>query len=152
MLDLDIVSLVHLTKLFVKDMVERDFGRILQVASIGAYQPTPTYATYSAAKAFVLSFGEALNYELRHSQVRVTVISPGVTATEFLEVSGQRPTLYQRMAMMPSRKVAQAGIRAMIKGRPSVIPGLVNSIPTFSLRLMPRRAQTAVANLLMKSD
>jgi short-subunit dehydrogenase len=151
MLELDIVALVHLTKLFVKDMVERNFGYVLQVASIGAYQPTPTYASYSAAKSFVLSFGEALHYELRHTHVKVTVLSPGVTATEFLHVSGQAPTLYQRIAMMPSRKVAESGLRAMLRGKPSRIPGLVNAIPAFSLRFMPRRAQAALAHWTMNT-
>ena len=122
------------------------------MASIGAYQPSPTYATYSAAKAFVLSFSEALSYELRHTHVKVTVVSPGVTATEFLQVSGQTPTFYQRLAMMTSDKVARVGVRAMLKGKTSTIPGLVNSLPTFSLRFMPRRAQAAVASRLMKSN
>jgi short-subunit dehydrogenase len=149
MLELDVVALVHLTKLFVRDMVERDFGYVLQVASIGAYQPTPTYATYSAAKAFVLSFGEALSYELRRTRVRVTVVSPGVTATEFLQVSGQKPTLYQRLAMMTSARVAEAGIRAMLRGKPSTIPGWINRLPAFSLRFTPRRAQAALAHSTM---
>ncbi len=62
MLTLDILNLVHLTKLFAKEMVERNSGYILNVASIGAFQPTPSYASYSAAKSFVLNFTEALNY------------------------------------------------------------------------------------------
>src|SRR4030095_3055339 len=67
MLELDVAAGVHLTKLFARGMVARGRGWILQVASIGAYQPSPTYATYSAAKAFVLSFGEAFSFELRHT-------------------------------------------------------------------------------------
>ncbi len=151
MLLVDVVALAHMTKLFVDDMKERDFGYVLQVASIGAYQPTPTYACYGAAKAFVLSFGEALAYELRRSRVRVTVLSPGVTRTEFLQVAGQRPTLYQRLSMMESRDVARAGIRAMLRGKTTVIPGLVNALPVWSLRLMPRRTAAALASLLMNS-
>jgi short-subunit dehydrogenase len=149
MLELDVSALVQLTKLFLPGMVERDFGHVLQVASIGAYQPTPSYAAYSAAKAFVLSYGEALSYELRRTRVRITVLSPGVTKTEFLQVSGQTPNLYQRMAMMPSRKVAEVGVRAMLRGRPSVVPGLLNKASVFGVRFMPRRAQAATAHLLM---
>jgi hypothetical protein len=67
MLELDVAAVVHLTKLFAAGMVARGRGWILQVASIGAYQPSPTYASYSAAKAFVLSFGEALSFELRRT-------------------------------------------------------------------------------------
>ncbi len=83
MLKLDIITLTHLTKLFAQKMVDRGSGYILQIASIGAYQPSPTYASYSAAKSYVLYFGEALNYELRNTGVSCTVISPGITDTEF---------------------------------------------------------------------
>ena len=149
MLELDVVALVHLTKLFAASMASRGRGWILEVASIGAYQPTPTYATYSAAKAFVLSFGEALAFELRGTGVAVTVVSPGVTATEFLQVSGQKTTLYQRLAMMKSPDVARAGIRALERGRPSTVPGLVNKVPAFLMRLTPRRLQARIAHLSM---
>ena len=150
MLLLDVVALVHLTKLFVRDMVARNSGYVLQVSSIGAYQPSPTYATYSAAKAFVLSFGEALSYELRATNVKVSVLSPGVTETEFLEVAGQKRTLYQRMSMMASRPVAEIGIDAMLRGKPSKVAGLMNALTAWSLRFMPRRAQAAMASAAMQ--
>lgn len=150
MLLLDVVTLVHLTKLFVRDMVARNFGYVLQVSSIGAYQPSPTYASYSAAKAFVLSFGEALNYELRDTKVKVTVLSPGVTETEFLQVAGQKKSLYQRMSMMASRPVAEIGIEAMLRGRPSKVAGVMNALTAWSLRFMPRRMQAAMASAAMQ--
>lgn len=149
MLRLDIVALVHLTKLFARDMVARNFGYILQVSSIGAYQPSPTYGTYSAAKAFVLSFGEALSYELRRTNVRVSVLSPGVTETEFLDVAGQKRTLFQRLSIMPSRPVAEIGIEAMLRGKPSKVAGRMNALTTWSLRFMPRRWQAAMAETAM---
>ncbi len=152
MLQLDITTLVHLTRLFAAPMVERRFGRVLQVASIGAFQPTPLYASYSAAKAFVLSHGEALAYELRGTGVTCTVLSPGVTATEFLAVSGQHPTFYQRLMMMKSADVARIGIGAMLRGRPSVVPGALNALTAFSTRFMPRRLAAAVAYRTMKSN
>src|SRR5262245_18664950 len=150
MLLLDVVALVHLTKLFVRDMVKRNRGYVLQVSSIGAYQPSPTYGTYSAAKAFVLSFGEALSYELRETNVKVSVLSPGVRETEFLQVAGQRTTLYQRMSMMKSRPVAEIGINAMLAGRPSKVAGAMNAFATWSLRFMPRRLQAAMASAAMQ--
>lgn len=149
MLLLDVVALVHLTKLFARDMLGRDFGYILQVASIGAYQPTPTYATYSACKAFVLSFGEALSYELRKSNVKVSVLSPGVTETEFLDVAGHARTLFQRLTIMESRPVAEIGIRAMLRGRPSKVAGSMNALTAWSLRFVPRRLQAALAAVAM---
>ena len=139
MLELDIVTLTHLTKLFVKDMVERRFGYVLLVASIGAYQPSPTYATYSAAKSYVLFFGEALHYELRKTGVNVTVVSPGVTKTEFLDVAGQQPSLYQRTMMMASPDVTRIAVDALLKGKASVVPGYKNAALAQSTRLMPRQ-------------
>ena len=150
MLLLDIVTLVHLSKLFVRDMVGRNFGYVLQVSSIGAYQPSPTYATYSAAKAFVLSFGEALSYELRGTNVKVSVLSPGVTATEFLDVAGQRRTLYQRWSMRASRPGAEIGIDAMLRGKPSKVAGVMNALTAWSLRFVPRRLQAAMASAAMQ--
>jgi uncharacterized protein len=149
MLELDIVTLTHMTKLFVRDMVARKRGYILQIASIGAYQPSPLYASYAAAKAYVLNFGEALNYELRKTNVKVTVLSPGITATEFLKVSGQQATLYQRTVMMRSPDVVRIGIDALLRGKPSIVPGRLNALMAWSNRLFPRRVQAAVAHRLM---
>jgi short-subunit dehydrogenase len=150
MIELDVLALVELTKRFAADMVERGFGHVLQVASIGAFQPSPNYATYSAAKAFVQSFGEALAWELRGTGVRVTVVSPGVTETEFFAVSGQHRSLYQRTLVMPSAAVARRGVRAMLRGRPLVVPGLANALVAFSMRLTPRRWQVALADAAMR--
>ncbi len=151
MLMLDIVALTHLTKLFARDMVKRGWGRMLQVASIGAYQPSPTYAAYSAAKSYVRSFSQALNFELRGSGVSSTVISPGITATEFLQVSGQKPTAYQRMMMMPSAEVAAIGVKAMLQGRYSVVPGFLNWLSALFTMITPDRVNAATVYRLMKN-
>jgi short-subunit dehydrogenase len=152
MLDLDILALTHLTKLFLQDMLARNFGYILLVSSIGAYQPSPTYATYSAAKSFVLNFGEALHFELRRSGVGCTVVSPGVTATEFLKVAGQKPTAYQRMAMMKSADVARIGVRSMLARKASVVPGWLNALSVWSNRLLPRSLSALLSYRLMTLD
>jgi short-subunit dehydrogenase len=152
MLELDIISVVHLTKLFVADMLKRDFGYILQVASIGAYQPSPTYATYAAAKSFVLHFGEALNYELRNTHVNCTVLSPGITATEFLKVSGQKATLYQRVFMMQSADVVSIALGKMLKGAPSVVAGFRNALSVWFNRFLPRQWTAMASYLLMRTN
>lgn len=152
MLELDILSLVQLTRLLAAPMVARGRGHILQVASIGAYQPCPTYAAYGAAKAFVLHFGEALNHELRGTGVNCTVLSPGVTATEFFAVSGQQQTTYQKIMMMDSPTVVRIGLKSLFKGVPSVVPGLGNKLGVWGLRLMTRPFATAVAALTMKNE
>jgi uncharacterized protein len=149
MLELDVIVPVHLTKLFMPGMLDRGSGFILNIASIGAYQPSPLYASYSAAKSFVLNFTEALSYELRGSGVRATALSPGIVATEFLQVSGQQASRYQRLLMMDSPTVARIGIDAMLKGRPSLVPGRLNAASVWSNRFLPRRASTALAHRLM---
>ena len=146
MLELDVVALVHLTKVFATEMAARGEGWILQVASIGAFQPTPTYASYAAAKSFVLSFGEAIAHELRPKGVRVCTVCPGVTSTEFLAVAGQKTTLYQRMMMMQSPAVVRSAVRALLRGKTSVTPGIGNAISAFSMRRTPRRLQAAIAS------
>ena len=151
MLMLDIVALTHLTKLFARDMVGRGWGRMLQVASIGAYQPSPTYAAYSAAKSYVRSFSQALNFELRGTGVSCTAICPGITATEFLQVSGQKPTAYQRFMMMTSADVARIGIRAMLAGRYNVVPGFLNWLAALLTFVTPDPVNAAAAARLMKN-
>ena len=150
MLELDIMVLTRLMRLFVADMISRHSGYILNIASIGAYQPAPTYAAYSAAKSYVLYLTEAVHYELRNTGVKCTVLSPGVTRTEFLEVAGQKPTLYQRSIMMESSEVARIGIKAMLKGRSSVVAGGFNSIFAWTMRFLPRQFQAALSNLAMQ--
>ncbi|GAC1508137.1 MAG: SDR family oxidoreductase [Chloroflexota bacterium] len=149
MLELDVVVLTHLTRLFVADMAARRFGFVLLVSSIGAYSPSPTYASYSAAKSYVLSFGEALHYELRGSNVGCTVVSPGIVATEFLAVSGQQASRYQRMMMMTSHDVAEVGIQGMLRRKSSIIPGRLNALTAASSRFVPRRIAAALAYRLM---
>ena len=151
MLQLNMLSVTELTHVFGTDMVRRGGGQILLTASIGGYQATPLYAAYSATKAYVLLLGEALHEELKGKGVTVTVLSPGITATSFLAVSGQKPTLYQQMVMMQSRPVARMGLTALQAGRASIVPGWLNAVTAWSNRLMPRFIQRKVAYHLMKN-
>jgi hypothetical protein len=153
MLELDIITVVHLTKLFLPAMVARNFGFVLQIASIGAYQPSPSYASYGAAKSFVLNFGEALNFELRKTNVKVSVLSPGVTATEFFQTAGQheRMTLFQRLTMRQPEHVVRVGIEAMLAGRPSVVSDWFNQLLVFTNRFVPRRISALVAYVFTRA-
>lgn len=151
MLQLNMQSLTELTHIFATEMVRRGGGQILLTASIGGYQATPLYAAYSATKAYVLLFGEALHEELKDKGVTVTVLSPGITATSFLAVSGQKPTFYQRLVMMQSRPVAKIGLAALKSGRASIVPGWLNSVTAWSNRLIPRFVQRKIAYRLMKN-
>lgn len=149
MLQLNIASLTELTHVFAADMVARNSGHILLVASILGYQATPGYAAYAASKAFVLQFGEALQVELAKHKVSVTVLSPGVTQTAFLTVSGQESTAFQRIVIMSSDDVAAQGLTALLSGRASVMPGFANRLMVFMNRLTPRAIQTRIAGFLM---
>jgi len=151
MLQVDMVALSHLTRLFAPGMIRRRWGRILLIASTGAFQPSPSYASYSAAKSYVLSLGVALNHELRSTGVSCTVACPGVTATEFFQVSGQRQTLYQRITIMPSTKVANLALKALVAQRPLVVIGRLNAFMAWSTRFMPRTWSAALAYRLMKN-
>lgn len=145
MLALDIMALTHLTHLFAADMIARKSGWILLVASTGSFQPTPTYAAYSAAKCYVLSLGEALHYELRNAGVGCTVLCPGVTRTEFLDVAGQSLTLYQRLTMMDSPEVVRIGLRALWGGRSSIVAGAINGASALLMRFLPRQVAAGIA-------
>ncbi|HET6431886.1 SDR family NAD(P)-dependent oxidoreductase [Dyella sp.] len=151
MLAVDVVALTHLTRLFVPAMRSRGFGRVLQVASTGAFQPTPTYAAYAAAKSYVLQLSHALDVELRGTGVRCTVVSPGVTATQFFAVAGQRPTWYQRLTRMQASTVARQGVAAMLGGRSGIITGWANAVMAHATRLMPRGLSARVAGVLMRN-
>jgi uncharacterized protein len=149
MLELDILTVVHLTKLFAPAMVRRQFGCVLNIGSTGAFQPTPTYAAYAAAKSFVLSYSEAVNCELRGTGVTCTALCPGVTRTEFFQVSGQKLTLYQRLTMMASGEVVRIGLNAMLRGRSSVVAGWLNAFMAGSMSFIPRSWAAGLAHWVM---
>ncbi|MBI2566136.1 MAG: SDR family oxidoreductase [Candidatus Schekmanbacteria bacterium] len=138
MIQLNVVALVELTKRFLPGMLQRGRGDILLVSSIAAFVSMPTFATYAATKAFVTSFGEAIGHELRGTGVTVTVLNPGGTRTEFLDVAGMKPTKLTQLGLMPAETVARIGLRAMARGRRSVIAGLANAAAIFvSTHLLP---------------
>jgi len=126
MMHVNMTALVELTHLFVQPMLARRAGRILNVASMAAFQPGPTVNIYYASKAFVHSFSYALAMELEGSGVTVTALCPGTTRTEFFARAGMR--LPQRWFTMDARTVAETGYRGMLRGKRVVIPGLFNQI------------------------
>lgn len=131
-------ALVRLTHAVLPGMLARGHGRILNVASTIAFQPGPYQATYGASKAFVLSFSQALWAETRGSGVTVTALCPGPTRTGFvdaLEADVSQTAIYQRLAA--PEPVVAAGLRAMDRGRPIVVPGLRNRLLATGSRLSP---------------
>jgi short-subunit dehydrogenase len=139
MLQVNATALTHLTKLFLRDMLARRRGRIMNVASTAAFQPGPYMAVYYATKAYVLSFSEALAAELQGSGVTVSVLCPGPTSTGFQARARMDETRLMRIPwMMDAATVARLGYRGLMAGKTIVIPGIANRLLAFSVRLAPR--------------
>ena len=148
MLQVNMTSLVQLTKLFLRPMIDRREGRILNVASTTSFQPGPRLALYSASKAFVLSFSCALAVELKGSGVTVTTLCPGGTQTEFQPRAGMKPSASLRP--MTARSVAKIGYEAMFKGRPLVVAGWKNKLMVAVSKRAPTMWAARVAEKLNK--
>jgi short-subunit dehydrogenase len=133
-------AVIALCGAYVPKMVERGRGAILNTASIAGFQPLPRQATYSATKAFVLTFTDALFCDLAGTGVTVTAVSPGPVPTEFDQVAG----LEDEMASLPSfvvkspEEIARAGVQALEKGRRHVAPGIVSTMSAFGGHYTPR--------------
>jgi short-subunit dehydrogenase len=126
MIQVNITAVTHLTRLFLSGMVERRYGRIMNVASTAGFQPGPLMAVYYATKAYVISFSEAIANELKGSGVTVTCLAPGATATEFAARADMEQSRLFKMARMSSIDVARTGYKAMMKGKTLAIPGVRN--------------------------
>ena len=150
-IQLNVTTLTHLTRLYLPDMVERESGRILNVASTAAFQPGPLMAVYFATKAYVLHFSEALANELKGTGVTVTCLCPGATATEFHKRAKAMGMNLLKMGTMDARVVAEDGYRAMMAGKPLVISGLKNWLFAQSVRFATRRMVTAIARKAQES-
>jgi hypothetical protein len=138
LMQVNMVALAHLTKLFLPEMVRRRTGRILNVASTAAFVPGPFMALYYASKAFVLSFSEALSNEVEGTGVSVTVLCPGPTRTEFAQAAGIADSKLLDGPIMGAAEVARIGYDAMMAGQSSAIAGARNRWMIRGTRLVPR--------------
>jgi len=151
MIQVNVGALTALTKLFLRPMIERQRGAIVNLASTAAFQPGPLMAVYYATKAYVLSFSEALADELRGTGVTVTALCPGPTATGFAARAGlEGSRLFHLTSPMSSAEVARFGYAAMQRGRRVAIPGIGNKLLVEAVRLSPRRVVTAIVRKLQE--
>lgn len=142
-----------LSRRFLEGMVERDRGGLLNVASTAAFQPGPRQAVYFAAKSYLLSFTEAVAHELRGTDLRVSALCPGPTATDFLERSGVdqvRLGADGAISLMEPGRVAAAGYRGWREGRRVVVPGLLNRLGALGARLAPGGVNLRVVDWLQR--
>jgi len=150
MLQVNIVALSHLTKLFVSDLIAKGHGRILNVASTAAFQPGPMMAMYFATKAYVLSFSNALSNELKGTGVTVTALCPGATETGFQSAAGATGSrIFETRKLPTGADVARYGYKVMKKGKQVAVHGLLNKVLAQSNRLAPRRLTTAITRVLI---
>lgn len=150
MVQVNITSLVALTHGLLPGMIARGSGSVLLVGSVNAFMPVPYFAVYSATKAFVRSFGEALAVECRGTGVSVTALHPGATATEFIEVADMKVGRAIELGFMKPSAVARVGLLASHAGRVSVVAGLMNKLAVFMLWLMPQRIIRNVVKQVFK--
>jgi short-subunit dehydrogenase len=144
LIQLNVVTLVTLTKLFLDDMVERDEGSNLQLASVVSKTPAPEFAVYAASKAFVLSFSEALARELEDTNVTITALLPGRTDTDFFYKAHMEDTKeYQEHKLADPADVAAYGFEAMMNGESRVIAGAENRMMVGMMNMKPDSANAA---------
>lgn len=153
MLQLNIVTLYKLCKLFAPEMAKNGKGRILNISSVAAFMPGPYMAVYFASKAFVLSLSEALSFELKTHNLSVTTLCPGPTETGFAATANAQDTKsFQMFPLATGKKVAQFAYRGMMKGRRTIVYGFSNRLLVFICRLMPRRIVLWLSGIIMKPE
>jgi len=140
MIDLNVRALTELSLAFV-DSLARHRGGLLNIGSMAGFLPGPGMAVYYATKAYVLSFSEALHSELKPRGIRVTVLCPGPVPTEFADRAGlSKSAMGPSFLMQSAEQVAEAGYRGLMDGRRTVVPGAINKLATFLIRIIPRSA------------
>jgi hypothetical protein len=152
MIQVNIVALTHLTKLFLPEMLKKKSGKILNLGSTASFQPGPLMAIYYASKSYVLFFSEALSEELRNTGITVTALCPGPTETGFQKRGKMESSrLVAGKKIMDAQSVAEIGYQALMKGKAVVIPGLKNKILAQSIRFSPRSLTPSLVKHLQKS-
>ncbi|MGB2629193.1 MAG: SDR family oxidoreductase [Candidatus Acidiferrum sp.] len=147
MVQVNCVAVVHLTRLYLAEMVRRKRGDVLILASTASFQAVPYISTYAATKAFDLLFAEGLAEEMKPHGIRVCALCPGSTESEFHAVAGQ-----EEFSRKPesAELVARRGLQALVKGKSYVISGLGNYLGAQSQRLVPRRMVTRIAGNMFR--
>ncbi|MNJ59165.1 Sulfoacetaldehyde reductase [compost metagenome] len=139
---------MHLTRLLLPQMIDRKAGKVLNIASIAAFEPGPFMSVYYATKAFVLSFSEALGCELKNSGVSVTAACPGPTKTGFESAAGEgTDKLFSKIKNSTAEEVALYSYYALMRNKPVAIHGMINRFMVWGQRFLPR---SVVRNMVYK--
>lgn len=150
MMYLNMFSLTKLTRLYIKGMVERGDGKILNLGSTGSFQPCPLNSVYCASKAFVLHFSEGIREELKGTGVTVTTLCPGATNTNFAKRANIENIKLFKGKLLSSGDVAEIGYKALMNNKSIVITGMNNKIMAWLVRFIPRNTVTKLGMNMMK--
>lgn len=139
MINVNILALTHLTRLYLPEMIKKGSGKIMNVASTAAFQPGPLMSVYYASKAFVLSFSEAIANEAEGTGVTVTALCPGPTKSGFQKAANVESSKRLNANSIPdSKAVAEFGYKAMMKGKRVAVHGIMNKELAFFARRLPK--------------
>ena len=153
MLNLHVITMTHLTKLVLKNMVANKKGKVLNVSSLAAFQPGPLMALYYATKSYVLSFSEAIANELKGTGVTVTAFCPGPTKTLFQQTVQEGEAKGKiGFNMGCPEKVTQYGYKAMHKGKTYAIPGAFNKFLALLTRVLSRNTSTKIVRKIQEKN
>lgn len=151
MVDLNVLALMKLTRLYLPSMKEKGRGKILNLASVASFQPGPLMSVYYASKAFVLSFSEALYAELKKTGITVTALCPGPIRTGFEKAANlSNSGLFKNLKVATAAQVARFGYKKMKKGKAVAIYGSTNRFLIFISRFAPRSLVRKAVYKIMK--
>jgi short-subunit dehydrogenase len=149
MMMLNINALVELTHLYLPTLINKNSGGVINVASIGSFQPLPYQTVYGASKAFVLSFSEALTGELLDTNIRVMALCPGTTESRFMENANADTS---NMNLAPASKVVSSALTAFTKNRMYTVSGTINYLVSLIPRLVSRKRTVKIVANMFKDN
>ncbi len=149
-LQVNIIALTQLTKLIIPGMIEKGFGKILNLGSICSFTPCPLQAVYCASKAYVLNFSNAIRFELAGTGVTVTTLCPGATKTEFPKKTNMEETILFKKMVMEAKTVAKIAYRGLSKNKKTIVPGIINKLLVHLIPFTPARITEELTMKLVK--
>lgn len=151
MINLHVLNTTYLTKLFLRDMIKKNEGKILNIASVAAFQPGPLMSLYYATKAYILHFTEAISNEVKDKNISISVLCPGQTKTNFQKnVSSKRNKINFNTASPV--KVAKYGYESLKKNVTISVPGFWNNLIVFLVRILPRSTSTSLVRYIQEKN
>ena len=151
MINLHVLNTTLLTKLFLKDMVKRNEGKILNISSVAAFQPGPLMSLYYATKAYILHFTEAISNEVKDKNISISVLCPGQTNTNFQKNVSSKKNRINFSSSCPE-KVAKYGYNSLKNNITVSVPGYLNKLIVFLNRILPRASSANIVRFIQEKN